>query len=145
MRGNVEEDDGFKLEIHPWKTQVWSKVPKELESAYSLLGDACRISDNVNLCPHTMVFQAEIDKRLASMDVKRDDQGDLWIKEHELSHPFETLTDFYDKDGTKMDQFYIQANDFGFHYCQFWLKAVPKQKDKTKRTTGKRVGKARKW
>jgi hypothetical protein len=64
--------------------------------------------------------------------------------EYELPHPFETLIDFYDNNGAKMDQFFIQANDFGYHNCQFWLKAVPKQKEKTKRATGKRVGKAKK-
>jgi hypothetical protein len=144
MRGNVEEDDGFKLEIQPWKTQVWSKVPKELESAYDLLGDACRLSDNAENCPHTMILQAAINERLAAMDIKQDNNGDLWILEYELPHPFETLTDFYDNNGAKMDQFFIQANDFGYHYCQFWLKAVPKQKEKTKRATGKRVGKAKK-
>lgn len=142
MSGNVEEDDGFKLEVQAWKTQVWAKVPKELESAYDLLGDACRLTNNAETCPHTMVFQAAINERLKQMDIKRDEHGELWVMEYELPHPFETLTDFFDKDGKKMDHFYIQANDYGYYYCQFWLKAVPKQKDGAIRTGGKRVGKA---
>jgi hypothetical protein len=142
MSGNVEEDDGFKLEVQAWKTQVWSKVPQELESAYDLLGDACRLTNNAETCPHTMIFQAAINERLQQMDIKRDEKGELWVLEYELPHPFETLTDFFDKNGKKMDHFYIQANDYGYYYCQFWLKAVPKRKEGATRTIGKRVGKA---
>jgi hypothetical protein len=89
-----------------------------------------------------MVFQAAINERLKQMDVKRDEHGALWVLEYELPHPFETLTDFFDKDGKKMDHFYIQANGYGYYYCQFWLKAVPQRKDGATRVGGKRVGKA---
>ncbi len=144
MNGNVDEDDDFKIELKQNGIQSWVRVPTELEDAYELLGEDGRLSDNRENCPHCIIFQAEIDKRLKAASLKRDDKGHLWSLEHNLPTPFDVLLKYYDKEGSEMDSFLIQTNGLGYYYVQFWLKAVPKNQGQVHRTKGRRVGKAKK-
>lgn len=144
MNGNVDEDDDFKVEIQPRRVLGWVRVPSELEDAYELLGDDGRLTDNKETCPHCIIFQAEIDKRMKDTIAKRDEKGHLWVLEHDLALPFEVMLKYYDKFGMEMGDFMIQTNGLGYYYAQFWLKSIPKNHDKTTRTNGRRVGKAKK-
>jgi hypothetical protein len=143
MGGNVDEDDDFRVEIMPWRIQAWLRIPSELESAYDLLGTDGRLADIAENCPHCMVFQAAIDERIRSSEIKRDEQDQAWVLEYDLETPFEVMVDYYDTRGMKMNNFMIQSNGLGYFYAQFWLKAVPRKKEGTNRTVGRRVGKAR--
>lgn len=144
MEGNVDEDDDFKVEVKPKRIQAWVRIPSELEDAYELLGEDGRVSDNRENCPHCILFQAEIDKRIKETVIKRDEKGHLWMLKHDLPIPFEVMLKYYDKEGQETDSFMIQTNGRGFYYAQFWLKAVPMNKEQANRVKGKRVGKARK-
>jgi hypothetical protein len=42
------------------------------------------------------------------------------------------VLEYFDKDGTVMDEFMVQSNGLGYYYAQFWLKAVPKKEGKIK-------------
>jgi hypothetical protein len=143
LGGNSEVDDDFKIEVTPWKTKVWEKVPKELEKAYDLLGPDLRLSLNEDACVHCTVLQPYIDERLAGLESKRDENKDLWLLEYELEHPFECLTHFFDHQGRQRDTFFIQGNGKGYYYCQFWLHAVPKNTAPPEKAKGVRIGKAR--
>jgi hypothetical protein len=144
MEGNVDEDDDFRVEVKPTRIQAWVRIPSELEDAYELLGEDGRLSDNRENCPHCILFQAEIDKRIKETVIKRDEMGHLWMLKHDLPIPFEVMLKYYDKEGQETDSFMIQTNGLGFYYAQFWLKAVPINKAQVNRVKGKRVGKARK-
>ena len=144
MDGNVDEDDDFKVEVNPRNIQAWVRIPSELEDAYELLGEDGRLSDNRENCPHCILFQAEIDKRIKETVIKRDEKGHLWLLKYDLPIPFEVLLKYYDKEGKETESFMIQTNGLGFYYAQFWLKAVPKDKAQANRVKGKRVGKAKK-
>ena len=144
MDGNVDEDDDFKIELKPKRVQAWVRIPSELEDAYELLGEDGRLSDNRDNCPHCILFQAEIDKRIKETVIKRDDRGHLWMLKHDLPIPFEVLLKYYDKEGAEAESFMIQTNGLGFYYAQFWLKAIPTHKEQANRVKGKRVGKAKK-
>lgn len=144
MDGNVDEDDDFKIEVKPKRVQAWVRIPSELEDAYELLGEDGRLSDNRENCPHCILFQAAIDKRINETVIKRDDKGHLWMLKHDLPIPFEVMLKYYDKEGVESDGFMIQTNGLGFYYAQFWLKAVPIHKAQANRAKGMRVGKAKK-
>ena len=143
MDGNVDEDDDFKIEVKPKRVQAWVRIPSELEDAYELLGEDGRLSDNRESCPHCILFQAEIDKRIKETVIKRDDKGHLWMLKHDLPIPFEIMLKYYDKEGKEAESFMIQTNGLGFYYAQFWLKAVSTNKAQANRVKGKRVGKAK--
>ena len=144
MDGNVDEDDDFKVEVKPTRIQAWVRIPSELEDAYELLGEDGRLSDKRENCPHCILFQAKIDKRIKETVIKRDEKGHMWLLKHDLPIPFEVLLKYYDKEGSETESFMIQTNGLGFYYAQFWLKAVPTNKAQANRVKGKRVGKARK-
>jgi len=144
MGGNVDEDDDFRVELKPTCVEGWLCIPKELEIASELLGDEGRLSVKAENCPHCVVFQAEIDKRIKATTIKRDEEGRLWMLQYSLPIPFEVMMEYYDKYGDKTDSFMIQSNGRGFYYAQFWLKAVPANKAQGNKVKGKRVGKAKK-
>ena len=144
MDGNVDEEDDFKVEVKPRRIQAWVRIPSELEDAYELLGEDGRLSNNRENCPHCILFQAEIDKRIKETVIKRDEQGHLWMLKHDLPVPFDVMLKYFDKEGIETESFMIQTNGFGYYYAQFWLKAVPTNKAQANRAKGKRVGKAKK-
>lgn len=142
ITGNTDEDEDFNIVLLPRKVQGWSRIPKELESAFDMLGEDARLSDNPNNCINCCMFQAAINERLKNMQTKEDEQGRRWVMDYELETPFEIEIQYYDCDDEKADDFLVQSNGKGYHYAQFWLKPLPKKK--IQRTKGRRVGKAKK-
>jgi hypothetical protein len=145
MGGNVDKDDDFLVELKPTRVEGWLCIPKELEIVSELLGDEGRLSVKAENCPHCVVFQAEIDKRIkATSTIKRDKEGHLWMLQYNLPIPSEVGMEYYDKYGERTDNFMIQSNNRGFYYAQFWLKVVPANKAQGIKAKGRRVGKAKK-
>jgi hypothetical protein len=127
MGGNTEVDDDFQIEVSTNNIQVWSRIPDELEKAYNLLGENGRLSNVQENCLHCTVFQEAIDERIKAAQLRRDEEGRLWVLEYNLKTPFEVVLEYFDKDGTLMDEFMVQSNGLGYYYAQFWLKAVLKK------------------
>jgi hypothetical protein len=88
---------GGNAELKPTRVEGWLCIPKELGIVSELLGDEGRLAVKAEKCPHCVVFQAEIDKRIKATTIKRDEDGRLWMLQYSLTIPFEVMMEYYDK------------------------------------------------
>jgi hypothetical protein len=115
MGGNTEVDDDFQIDVSTNNIHVWSCIPDELEKAYALLGENGRLSKVQENCLHQTVFQGAIDERIKAAHLRRDEEGRLWVLEYNLKTRFEVVLEYFDKDGTVMDEFMVvQSNGLGY-------------------------------
>lgn len=139
LDGNVLDPKANHFEFVDEDTIVrrWSKVPKELENARTLLGiEKKEQSTQVDL----VVLEAEIKRRLKANEHKRDKNGDIWEVRETLTLPFKCHPVLFNKMGRELSTFRKRQNNSGFAWGYFWLKAwKPPKRKQPKRIGGKRV------
>ena len=130
LDGDVNDQTANQFEFVNGDTEIkrWSRIPKERESAISLVGTGTEKSGQ--FCFHDIdlfLVNEEIQKRLESDQSKRDDDGFLWEQRGSLTLPFRCTPTLYSKSGKVLKSFQMRSNGHGFAWAYFWLLAQPLQ------------------